>query len=79
MKINKSTIFQWLKVILPILLMIFAIREIGGILRNANGREMTDKLESLDIRTIALIVLLSLILVFPMFFYDYFISDLCAV
>lgn len=73
MKINKSTIFQWLKVILPILLMIFAIREIGGILRNANGREMTDKLESLDIRTIALIVLLSLILVFPMFFYDYFI------
>ncbi|WP_146552868.1 bifunctional lysylphosphatidylglycerol flippase/synthetase MprF [Rummeliibacillus sp. SL167] len=73
MKINKSTIFQWLKVILPILLMIFAIREIGAILRNANGREMTDKLESLDVRTIALIVLLSLILVFPMFFYDYFI------
>lgn len=76
MKINKSTIFQWLKVILPILLMIFAIREIGGILRNANGREMTDKLESLDIRTIALIVLLSLILVFPMFFYDYFIESI---
>lgn len=73
MKINKSTIFQWLKVMIPILLMIFAIHEIGGILGDVNGREIADKLESLDVRTVALIALLSLVLVFPMFFYDYFI------
>lgn len=73
MKINKTKIFQWLKIILPILLMIFAIHEIGKILGNANGREIADKLKSLDVRTVGLIVLLSLVLVFPMFFYDYFI------
>ena len=73
MKINKTKIFQWLKVILPILLMIFAIHEIGKILGNANGKEIANKLESLDVRTVALIALLSLVLVFPMFFYDYFI------
>lgn len=73
MKINKLKIFQWTKVILPILLMIFAIHEIGKILGNANGQEITNKLESLDIRTVALIALLALVLVFPMFFYDYFI------
>lgn len=73
MKINKSVLVQWLKVILPILLMIFAIHEIGKILGNVNGREIADKLESLDVRTVALMAAIPLVLVFPMFFYDYFI------
>ncbi|WP_170061513.1 bifunctional lysylphosphatidylglycerol flippase/synthetase MprF [Rummeliibacillus pycnus] len=73
MKINKSTLVQWLKVILPILLMIFAIHEIGKILGNVNGREIANKLESLDVRTVTLMAVIPLILVFPMFFYDYFI------
>lgn len=73
MKINKSVLVQWLKVILPILLMIFAIHEIGKILGNVNGREIADKLESLDVRTVALMAVIPLVLVFPMFFYDYFI------
>ncbi len=74
MKFNKSTIIQWLKVILPILLMIFAIHEIVKILGNVNGHEIATKLKSLDVRTIALLALLSLVLVFPMFFYDFFIA-----
>jgi len=73
MKINKSALVQWLKVILPILLMIFAIHEIGKILGNVNGREIANKLKSLDVRTVTLIAVIPLILVFPMFFYDYFI------
>ncbi|WP_397536879.1 bifunctional lysylphosphatidylglycerol flippase/synthetase MprF [Rummeliibacillus pycnus] len=73
MKINKSTLVQWLKIILPILLMIFAIHEIGKILGNVNGREIANKLESLDVRTVTLMAVIPLILVFPMFFYDYFI------
>lgn len=73
MKLNRSTIFQWLKIILPVLLMIFAIHEIGKILGNVNGQEIVRELENLDVRTLVLMAAVPLALVFPMFFYDYFI------
>lgn len=73
MKLNRSTIFQWLKIIVPVLLMIFAIHEIGKILGNVNGQEIVRELENLDVRTLVLMAAVPLVLVFPMFFYDYFI------
>ncbi|GEK32046.1 phosphatidylglycerol lysyltransferase [Kurthia zopfii] len=73
MKINRSTVFQWLKVILPIFLMLFAIREIGKIIREANGEKIASELGAIDVRALVLIAVVPLILAFPMFFYDYFI------
>ncbi|MBK3495556.1 bifunctional lysylphosphatidylglycerol flippase/synthetase MprF [Viridibacillus sp. YIM B01967] len=73
MKLNKSKIFQWLKIILPVLLMLFAIHEIGKILGNVNGQEIVRELGNLDVRTLVLMAAVPLVLVFPMFFYDYFI------
>ncbi|MCA9725287.1 MAG: lysylphosphatidylglycerol synthetase, partial [Kurthia sp.] len=73
MKINRSKIFQWIKVILPILLMLFAIHELTKIVREANGAQIARQLGSIDVRTLALIAVVPLFLAFPMFFYDFFI------
>ncbi|WP_349773529.1 bifunctional lysylphosphatidylglycerol flippase/synthetase MprF [Rummeliibacillus stabekisii] len=59
--------------VLPILLMVFAIHEIAKIIGNVDRHEIAVQIENLDIRTVAFTALLSLVLVFPMFFYDYFI------
>ncbi|MBQ0138671.1 MAG: bifunctional lysylphosphatidylglycerol flippase/synthetase MprF [Kurthia sp.] len=73
MKISRSTIIQWLKVILPILLMVFAIHEIGKIIKEANGEKIASELGAIDVRALVLIAVVPLILAFPMFFYDFFI------
>lgn len=73
MKINRSKIFQWIKVILPILLMLFAVHELSKIVREANGAQIARQLGSIDVRTLVLIAIVPLFLAFPMFFYDFFI------
>lgn len=73
MKINRSKIFQWLKIIVPVFLMLFAIHEIGKIIKEANGSKISSEIGSIDVRTLVLIGLIPLVLAFPMFFYDYFI------
>lgn len=73
MKFNRSTIIQWLKIILPILLMLFAVRELGKIIKEANAGAIAAQLGAVDVRTLVLIAVIPLFLAFPMFFYDYFI------
>lgn len=53
--------------------MLFAIHEIGKIIKEANGEKIASELGAIDVRTLALIAIIPLILAFPMFFYDYFI------
>lgn len=73
MKINRSTVIQWLKIILPVLLMLFAIRELGKIIKEANAGAIAAQLGAVDVRTLVLIAIIPLVLAFPMFFYDFFI------
>lgn len=74
MRINRSTIIQWLKIILPILLMLFAIHELGKIIKEADAGAIATQLEEVDVRTLVLIAIIPLIVAFPMFFYDFFIT-----
>lgn len=53
--------------------MLFAIRELGKIIKEANGEAITTQLGAVDGRTLILIALIPLVLAFPMFFYDFFI------
>lgn len=73
MKVSRSTIMQWLKIILPILLMVFAIHEIVKIIKEANGEKIASELGAIDVRALVLIAIIPLVLAFPMFFYDFFI------
>ncbi|XJZ25801.1 bifunctional lysylphosphatidylglycerol flippase/synthetase MprF [Bacillota bacterium Lsc_1132] len=70
MGIKKERIFTIVKFIFPLFLLVLAIIEMRKFARGLNVHLLHQEIDQLQLGTLVLILLITLIAVFPMFFYD---------